>query len=39
MLIILYLWTHLRMSFNAYMTILVAIEVIYRVLTRRLTTR
>jgi hypothetical protein len=34
----LYLWTHLRVSFNAYMSILVAIQVIYRALTRRLTT-
>jgi hypothetical protein len=33
----LYLWTRLRVSFNAYMSILVAIEVIYRVLTRQLT--
>jgi hypothetical protein len=37
MLIMLYLWTRLRVSFNAYMSILVAIEVIYRVLTRQLT--
>jgi hypothetical protein len=34
----LYLWTRLRVSFNAYMSILVAIKVIYRALTPRLTT-
>jgi hypothetical protein len=38
MLIMFYLWTRLRVSFNAYKSILVAIKVIYRVLTRRLTT-
>jgi hypothetical protein len=36
MLMMLYLWTRLRVSFNAYMSILVAIQVIYRALTRRL---
>jgi hypothetical protein len=38
MLIMLYLWTRLRVSYYAYMSILVAIQVIYRALTRRLTT-
>jgi hypothetical protein len=38
MLMMMYLWTRLRVSFNAYMWILVAIQVIYRALTRRLTT-
>jgi hypothetical protein len=38
MLMMLYLWTRLRVSFNAYMSILVAIQVIYRALFRRLTT-
>jgi hypothetical protein len=38
MLMMLYLWTRLRVSFNAYMLILVAIQVIYQALTRRLTT-
>jgi hypothetical protein len=38
MLMMLYLWTRLRVSFNAYMTILVAIQVIYRAITRQLTT-
>jgi hypothetical protein len=37
MLNLLYLWTRLRVSFDAYMSILVAV-VIYRALTRRLTT-
>jgi hypothetical protein len=39
MLMMVYLWTRLRVSFDAYMLILVAIQVIYRALTRRLTTR
>jgi hypothetical protein len=38
MLMMLYLWTRLRVSFNEYISILVSIQVIYRVLTRRLTT-
>jgi hypothetical protein len=38
MLIMLYLWTRLRVSFNAYISILVAILVIYLALTRQLTT-
>jgi hypothetical protein len=38
MLMMMYLWTRLRVSFNAYILILVAIQVIYRVLTRRLMT-
>jgi hypothetical protein len=33
-----YLWTRLRVSFNAYILILVAIQVIYRALTWRLMT-
>jgi hypothetical protein len=37
MLFMLYLWTRLRVSFNAYISILIAIQVIYRPLTRRLT--
>jgi hypothetical protein len=38
MLIMFYLWTRLRVSFNAHMSILVAMKVIYRVLTRQLMT-
>jgi hypothetical protein len=38
MLMMMYLWTHLRVTFNAYISILVAIQVIHRTLTRRLTT-
>jgi hypothetical protein len=38
MLMMLYLWTRFRVSFNAHMSILVAIQVIYRALTQRLTT-
>jgi hypothetical protein len=34
-----YLWTRLRVSFNTYISILVAIQVIYRALSRQLTTR
>jgi hypothetical protein len=34
MLFMLYLLTRLRMSFNAYKSILVVVQVIYRVLTR-----
>jgi hypothetical protein len=34
-----YLWTRLRVSFNTYISILVAIQVIYRALTLQLTTR
>jgi hypothetical protein len=37
-LMMLYFWTRLRVSFNAYISILVAIQVIYRALTRQLTT-
>jgi hypothetical protein len=38
MLMVMYLWTRLRVSFDAYISILVAIQVIYWALTRRLTT-
>jgi hypothetical protein len=38
MLMMMYLWTRLRVSFNAYISILVAIQVIYWALTRQLTT-
>jgi hypothetical protein len=34
MLMMMYLWTRLRVSFNAYMLILIAIQLIYRALTR-----
>jgi hypothetical protein len=34
MLMMMYLWTRLPVSFNAYISILVAIQVIYRALTR-----
>jgi hypothetical protein len=38
MVMMMYLWTRLQESFNAYISILVAIQVIYRALIRRLTT-
>jgi hypothetical protein len=37
MLFMLYLWTRLPVSFNAYIPILIAIQLIYGPLTRRLT--